>query len=331
MESYMDLKILDKICQQCNLGIIESKPLPLKGGFMHKMYSLFTTKGKYAVKLLNPYVMQRKTAMDNFHNAERLELILEQNNIPVIPALTFNGKKMQKIDGQFYYLYEWYNGKALRSEEIREIHCRKIGNVLAKIHRLDRKEASPICDEMNIEWDYYIEQLGTKNRELYHLLNENRTLLYESQKNRNSAIKKLPSIEVICHNDMDSKNVLWIEEECRVIDLECLSYSNPFMELYELALCWSGYEKCDIDYNLLKLFIRSYAEAGGQIPVDWETVYDSNHGRLEWLEYNVKRSLGIECSEDEIDVGFSEVKETMNHMLYYHEARNKIIDCLKQI
>lgn len=43
--------IFNKLCLQLDLGEILSEPTQLKGGFMHKMYSLFTTKGKYAIKL----------------------------------------------------------------------------------------------------------------------------------------------------------------------------------------------------------------------------------------------------------------------------------------
>ena len=66
------------------------------------------------------------------------------------------------------------------------------------------------------------------------------------------------------------------------------------------------------------------------LPQDWETIYWSNFGRLEWLEYNVKRSLGIECSEEEIAVGISEVRETVAHLIYYDNARDEIMDCLKE-
>ena len=48
------------------------------------------------------------------------------------------------------------------------------------------------------------------------------------------------------------------------------------------------------------------------------------------LEYNLKRSLGIECSMEEIEIGISEVKETMEHVIFYHDARNDILNCLKQ-
>ncbi len=324
----MNLELLNKICQQCHLGELEITPITLTGGFMHKMYSLFTDQGKYAVKLLNPFVMQRETALENYRTAESLELLLEKNNFPVIPALTVNGEKMQNIDGQFFYLYQWYDGHALKSKEIYEMHCAKIGNILAEIHNLDRKDTGCVSKELHIDWDFYISKLSQKNKELYDLLNDNRILLYESQEKGNAASKKLPSVLSICHNDMDSKNVLWIGSDFRIIDLECLSYNNPLIELFESALCWSGYEECNIDYNLLSLFISSYTKSGGQLPTDWEILYDSNNGRLEWLEYNVKRSLGIECSKEEIELGVSEVKKTMAHIIYYHSAKNDIINCL---
>ncbi|MCH5193065.1 MAG: aminoglycoside phosphotransferase family protein [Oscillospiraceae bacterium] len=296
---------------------------------MHKMYSLFTETGKYAVKLLNPYVMQRETAMENYRMAESLERKLEENDIPILPAMILGGKKMQSIDGQFFYLFKWYDGKALKSEDIRKHHCEKIGSLLARIHKIDRKEAPYCRDEISADWDFYINQLEHKNRELYYLLKDNRTLLYESQAAGNEAMKKIPPVISICHNDMDSKNVLWSGEDYLIIDLECLSYSSPIMESYELALCWSGYEKCSIDFELFNCFIYSYVKAGGQLPNDWEVVYNSNQGRLEWLEYNVKRSLGIDCSEEEIATGISEVKETMEHVIYYHDAKKDILDCLK--
>ena len=53
-------------------------------------------------------------------------------------------------------------------------------------------------------------------------------------------------------------------------------------------------------------------------------------GRLEWLEYNMKRALGIDCSDEEVAIGISEVKETIAHARYYAEAKNQILNCLEQ-
>lgn len=63
---------------------------------MHNMYKLETEQGTYALKILNKFVMQRKTAMENYAGAEQLELLLEQSNIPILPALSFGGKKCRK-------------------------------------------------------------------------------------------------------------------------------------------------------------------------------------------------------------------------------------------
>lgn len=326
-----NLKILEDICQQYNLGALQCPPLPLKGGFLHKMYSLFTEKGRYAVKLLNPYIMRRDTAMENYRRAEELELLLENNKLPIIPALQFAGRKMQKIDGQYFYLYEFYDGKSLKKNEIGDIHCRIIGNLLAKIHQLDCREEQQIRNEIHVDWDSYIEQLETKNQELCQLLKDHRAILYESQTNGNLAIKKLPKVVCICHNDMDSKNVLWKGTDCRLIDLESLDYSSPYIEAYELALCWSGYEDCNIDYDLLRSFLCAYAAADGKLLTDVETAYWCNYGRLEWLEYNVKRSLGMECAPDEMEAGISQVKDTMAHVVYYHNIKDKLLSILSAI
>lgn len=327
----MNSELFEKICRKLKLGELKYQPESLKGGLTHKMYSLFTTEGKYAVKLLNPYIMKRNTAMGNYRTAEELELKLEQHGIPIVPALIFNGKKMQEIDGQYFYLFDWYEGKRLKNDEITVAHCREIGKYLAAIHSIDRQEAECERDEIHIDWDFYIDKMKSQDKELHSLLLHNRQLFYESQEKGNLAIKKIPAVQSICHNDMDSKNVLWKGEECRIIDLESLSFFSSFIELYEVALCWSGYEICNINYDFMRELIHSYAESGGELPTDWETIYYSNYGRLEWLEYNIKRVLGIDCAEDEQELGVSEVRETVDHVIYYDKEREKILNCLNLI
>ncbi len=320
--------IFEKICNQFDLGNLKSTPAPLTGGFMHKMYSMFTTTGNYVVKLLNLYVMQRETAKENYRNAECLEAILEKHGIPILPALVFHGQKMQETDGQFFYVFNWYDGKALKGSEIKEHHCAEIGKALAGIHNLDIKKSPYKRDEIHIDWNFYINKMEHENKELYELLRENCHLFYDSQEKGNKAVKNIDPILSICHNDMDSKNVLWNDNNYRIIDLECLSYANPSLELFELALCWSGYEECNIDFDLFGKFIDSYLDAGGIKPENWEILYDSNYGRLQWLEYNIKRVLGIDCGADEKEMGISEVKDTVAHVIYYHNIKEDIMNIL---
>ncbi len=296
----------------------------LTGGLMHKMYHLKTNQGDYALKVLNQFVMQRKSAMDNYRRAEKLECLLEKNNIPILPALSFNGKKMQEINGVYFYLFDYYPGRALKHNEIKEVHCLQIGKVLAKIHNIDKLKTIKFS-QINIDWDFYLTRLKQADQLLYKLLKDNYSLIIESQNNSNLAKSKLPKMATICHNDMDCKNVLWNNQDYRIIDLECLNYNHPFIELFELALCYSGYEKCQIDFNLFNTFIKGYVLAGGKLPTDWNVLYDCNN-RLEWLEYNLKRVLGIDCGKDEKEIGVKQSIKTIKLIIYYDKMQKEILE-----
>lgn len=313
-----------------NLGILE-EPLVLSGGFIHKMYQVTTKQRKYAIKLLNPYIMKRSDAMMNYANAERLERLLEAKHLPILPALSFGGKKMQELNGQYFYLFEFYDGKPLARKNIRPYHCRKMGEALANIHCLDLKASDEKYSEMKIDWEFYLAEVKKVNQEIYGLLKDNINLIIESQHHGNEAKKKLPKISAICHNDMDPKNVLWKNQAYRIIDLECLAYSQPMLELFEMALCWSGYAECQIDFQLFEAFLQGYIEANGSIPTDWQVLYDCNNNRLEWLEYNLKRVLGIDCTEDERELGIAQVKATLKQIVYYAKMQEEILKCCSQI
>lgn len=319
------MNFLHKVAAELNLGEIADQPRSLSGGFLHRMYSLFTDRGRYAVKLLNPHIMARPDAPDNFRSAEELETRLEYAGIPILPALSFSGRKMQQLDGQYFYVFDWFDGRALSGSEITADHCRIIGAQLAKIHQIDQRQTQPTDSEpFVIVWDALIQPLRDRNPELHALLLRHRNLLYESQELAIAAVRRLAPVSAICHNDMDSKNVLWHGDEFRIIDLECLGWSNPHLELYETALYWSGIEQCRVDEQRFTAFIRAYSEAGGALPPDWMVVHDANAGRLAWLEYNMRRALGIGCSAEEIVVGASEVRQTLAQLVHYHEIRNRL-------
>lgn len=323
--------ILYLIAENLQLGKVLEKPTGLTGGFMHKMFKLVTEKGRYVIKLLNPNIMKRPTAMDNYKIADDIEQILKQNNIPAVYALEFNGRKMQELNEQYYYIFEWYDGKSLKDGEIKTVHCEKIGEVLSKIHNIDLKNEPFEQDEMHIDWQKYIEISKNADSLIYDYIKDYADLFNDSMTKGNAAIKKMPSVKAICHNDMDSKNVLWLGDEFKLIDLECLGYSNPYRELFELALCWSGYESCNIDFNLLNIFIKSYFKSSQlDANVDWEALYYSNNGRLGWLEYNIKRALMLECdTQEEQQLGIREVKQTVEHIIYYDKVKDDILNNFK--
>ena len=326
-------KILKTIAAGLTLGSLTAEPQPLTGGLMHRMYRLDTSCGVYAVKLLNPAVMARPEAMDNFREAERLEALLETAGVPVLPALSYGGRKMQCTGGgQYYYVFPWYEGRAVMGRIIAREHCAAMGKALAEIHGVYRRACTVVPENRCHDWDGLIAAMAQEDPALCRMLTENRDLLYGAVEAGNRASARLPGIETICHGDIDPKNVLWRERECRdfrIIDLECLCISNPCMELYGTALSWAGCDCGAMDFDLLGAFLRSYRDAGGELPHDWETLYDACCGPLDWLAYNLRRVLGEEPENREL--GRLEAEKTLNRILYCARMREKLLQYLKKI
>ncbi len=320
-------RFFDLAAEKLELEKVIEKPVRVTGGFMHRMFKVVTEKGVYVVKLLNPNIMKRPTARGNYQIADDIEEILKKNNIPAVYALKFNGSKMQEIDNQYFYIFDWYDGKSVNDDEITVFHCNKIGEVLAKIHNIDLKNETFERNEIHIDWQKYVELARDMDSPIYDIIKDNVDLFNDSMSKGNVAFKKMPSVKAICHNDMDSKNVLWLGDAFKLIDLECLGYSNPYLELFELALCWSGYENCNINFELFNAFFKAYFENTNlDTNIDWEIMYYGNCGRLEWLEYNIRRALLIECdTAEEQQLGISEVKETVEHIIYYDKMKDRIL------
>ena len=170
--------------------------------------------------------MQREDAMENYREAERLESILEQKKIPILPALSVYGSKMQEMEGFYFYLFPYYRGTVLKNSEVTEEHCRKIGKILARIHSIDKKNGDGILPKMSIDWKFYLDRLKERNTLLYELLGEHYERILESQERGNCARTKLPDVLAICHNDMDRKNqnLYYIKILMGVINFIILSF-----------------------------------------------------------------------------------------------------------
>lgn len=93
--------LLVKLVHMCGLGKIIADVESVSGGLMHRMYKVITDSGVYAVKHLNAEIMKRPDVHENYARAEKIEGILENSDIPIVPAIVIGGNKMQKIDDQF--------------------------------------------------------------------------------------------------------------------------------------------------------------------------------------------------------------------------------------
>lgn len=382
MESMEYRDFCVKAAKRLGLGELTAPPERVAGGFLHRMYRLETGAGKYALKALNPEIMKRPEAMGNYRRAEEIERLLWEQGIPMIPALERDGRKMQCLEGQYYYLFDWSEGKALGWHEIEEKHCRTIGRLLARIHKVpcrkthgensgeadaeaegssegtvvgaeghpDRATATAeeivhgttaACMEgaeddgtgapeqkqnAMTDWDALIKTARQNQPEIAKALERNRQLLYLAEKEYAAALEGIPDISCICHGDMDCKNVLWLDGEPLLIDLECLDYGNPLLEMFQMALSWAGWAVCEMDFGRFGGFLEAYQAEYGEVRADWDRISGIGYGWLDWLAYNARRALGMECGdEEERELGAHEAQESIRRIRHFHLVRQKLV------
>lgn len=216
-------KQITDLMQQCRLGAVIAPITPVSGGLMHKMYRVETDCGIYAVKCLNPEIMKRPGVLENYARAEKIERILEEKGLPIVPALTIDGLKMQHLEDRYFYLFAWQEGQITDWHHISDEQCRTAGNILGQIHAVDPQNVSHKEPEIShIDWQTYVRKAKTQKSEIAALLTDSVELLTYAENEWNRARAALPDIRCLTNEDMDPKNVMWDNGNARMIDLECL-------------------------------------------------------------------------------------------------------------
>ena len=335
----MKNKNIEKLVIKTNTGTCIKEINKVSGGLSHRMYKVSTDKGIYAIKELNSGVMKRTEAFSNFIFSEKVAEIVKHNKITAIGAMKVNNDIITKIDDSYYMIFEWLDGRILNADEITEKHCEIIGEILAKIHNIDfteiEDEKRKNIDLEYFEWNKYCNLAEKHNKVYTNLLKENIDLLYKLNEKSIKALEYANENLIISHTDLDRKNVMWQEYKPFIIDWEASGYINPTIELIQVAWYWSGGDVENIDYNKFRILIKSYKKYyKSNIDKNAEDlVYADIYGGLEWLNYNLKRSLCIENNyeQDEIELAENEVIQSINEIKYNYSQLDNIIKIISNI
>lgn len=309
------------------------------GGLSHRMYKITTDKGIYAVKELNPGIMKREEAYSNFMFSEKVTQIAKENQINAIGALLVEGNYITKINNYYFMIFNWIDGKILKVEEITEKHCEIIGEILAKIHNIDY---SLIEDEKRkdlaleeFEWNKYIDILENQNKPYSEKLKQNIDMLIKLNKEAVKSLEYANNDLVISHRDLDRKNVMWQEDKPFIIDWEASGYTNPTIELIQVAWYWSGGDIGNIDYDRFKNVITSYKKHyKGNIDNKIDILVKADvYGGLNWLNYNLKRALCIQNNyeQDEIELAENEIVQSIEEIKYNESQFENILNVFNSL
>lgn len=325
----VEMKNINDLMEYLQLGQVLAEPVPVSGGLLHKMYKVTTVKGIYAVKVLNPEIMKRPEALQNTILSEKIARALA-GDISLVVAIELEGKQIHEWQGGYYLIFPWLEGVSVFPPNITVEHCEAVGTLLGIIHSQNVSvEGVKTETDAGImyPWNEYLtlaedkklqktEWFATYKEALKDVLNFNK-LACDAQ-------EKLQKNQVISHRDLDPKNVMWQGEVPFVIDWEAAGYVNPYQELLEVINYWADDGCGGLCKVHLEKLLEAYKKHMDLQEVDWEPVFaGSFSGMLGWLEYNVKRALGIEVSDDEdVRAGMAQVIGTIAELYAYEKKLN---------
>lgn len=313
-------KKMEKLVLKFGLGNKILKVTQIHGGLSNRMYRVETDKAEYAIKKLNNKLMQNKSEFERIIFAEKVSKIAEDNGISVVRALEFENKIIHEIDEDYYMIFKWNYGKHLKPEDVTDEVCSMVGKLLATIHNLDfsdiEEEKSKEMKIKTINWNYYANIAKEQNKYYYKDLIENLDMLYELNKKTNEALEYSKNNLIISHRDLIKKNIMWNENKPTVIDWESSGYVNPTVELIQVCWNWANGDVGKFDFDKFGIIVNSYLKNVNNYQKEdmKKLIYANLWEAIEWLEYNLKRSLCIENTyrKEEIDLA----EEQINYLNY---------------
>ena len=318
---------LGYICSLVGAGTPLGGPEPVTGGLLHRMWRVETQNGTFAVKVLNPEIMLRSDALQNFRVAERVARAAYDGGIPAVTTRTAGDDPWFESNGFYVMVFDWIDGRTLLPEECTLEHAGNMGELLLRLHSLDipidglePSIWSPVAQDV---WERHIEKARQSvscwglpcEGLLRDVINWCRAF--------GATAGRLPEQMVVSHRDLDSKNVLWKDEHTPyLIDWESAGYVDPGVELMEVALNWSRNQDGTSDKTRFQAVVQRYMLAGGSLRGNvLDALRGTTGGMLGWLEYNMRRSVDEDVfGRDERELAQRQVKQTVHELEAFHEA-----------
>jgi len=315
----IDMQWMTSLCNHYDIGELLGQPSPVSGGLLHRMWKLSTTTGHFALKILNPEIMSRAGVLSNYLLSERIAVAAATAGIPVVLAKTVNQNIINQVAGVNVMLFDWIEGVVITPADCRKEHASMIGALLYKIHNLNFEEQhSPLWSSLGQEhWRELIDE-GLRTATPWAKQADagfDDLLAWNVRYQLASHILK--HNQCFSHRDLNPKNVVWQDGRLpHIIDWEAAGSTNPIMELLDAALSWSGIDTGLVNKEIFMTMIGSYQTTGGtELTQVKEAFYGRMGSMLEWLEYNMRRSLRKDIfGESEQQLGNEQVLLTLSSL-----------------
>ena len=111
-----------------------------------------------------------------------------------------------------------------------------------------------------------------------------------------------------------------------------MGYSNPIASCLDLSLQWAGTVNQRYSSENLASFFNGYLSEYDNGFRSYDKLYGIAYTWVEWLEYNMKRALGLEgTTEQDIKLGETETINTIGRIKYLYSLETDICDVFNKI
>jgi Ser/Thr protein kinase RdoA (MazF antagonist) len=270
----------------------------VSGGWSNRVWRLATTRGDYAVKeLRNAWGEPRW--LEWLAEGWRLELAARDAGVampePVANPVTGGPTAyVARSDGTGeapVRLHRWVGSTPVPREPVDLDVARWVGSLLATVHALALRPTTP---------DLYSGRVGLTTADVWaDLVARSRAAgapwaedlaAAESVARRASALLEPwdPTDEVLCHGDVDQKNLLIAVDGPRLCDWDVVLPRLPAHDLAEAALSMASWRSPDV----VAAVVAGCREAGGRArPIVATDLGPSLASRLGWIRFTVDRAL----------------------------------------
>ncbi len=268
------------------------------GGWSNRVWRLTTTRGDYAVKeLRNAWGEPRW--LEWLDEGWRLELAARDAGLamPEPVANPVTGEALAYVvrsdgpDEAPVRLHRWVESAPVPREPVAPDLARWVGSTLATVHALALRPTAP---------DLYSGRVGLTTADVWpDLVARSRAAgapwaedLAAAEGVARRASELLapwdPADEILCHGDVDQKNLLLAPDGPQLCDWDVVLPRLPAHDLAEAALSVASWRSPDV----VAAVVAGYREAGGEArPVVATDLGPSLASRLGWIRFTVDRAL----------------------------------------